>query len=146
MSLRTILLFLASCATSWACWVDIPLHEFIRESPVLVRGEIVQVDEAPRQKRAYDTGYIEVAEVLKNTTGQSIRRGDRIVLLMPARNNEIEVSTDLRYSAGDSGYWILRSDAGAFKADYPKAFQEKERKAEVLEALETSQGVKFELK
>ena len=90
--------------------------------------------------------YIKVTTVLKNITGIQIQPGAQVKLLMPAKNNEEKWSADLTYSMGATGYWILRSENGAFKADYPKAFQPTDRSVEVTEALEKSMTVKFEIK
>jgi hypothetical protein len=146
MKIRILLLLLAASPTTWGCWADIPLEDFVSRNPLVVQARIVRVDEAPRQRYGYDTAHLEVISVLKNATGASLAPSQQIKLLMPAKRNEVLVSTDIRYSLGESGYWILRKEGEGYKADYPKAFYRDEHADEVIQALEESMKVKFELK
>lgn len=146
MKIRYLIALIVSCSGSLACWIDIPLDRFIADCPLVIQGRIVKIETAPKQEYAQDIAYIEVIDILKNETTTIISRGKQIKLLMPAINNEIQISTDIRYPKGTSGLWILREDEGAYKADYPKAYYETERKAEITEALEKSMAVKFKMK
>jgi hypothetical protein len=146
MKKSAICIFLTLCSACLACWIDIPLDQFIRESPVVIKGRIVEIKSAPKQKYGYDTAYIMVEEILKNSSASTIRKGQKVELIMPSTNNETLISTDIHYPLEADGYWILREDGGRYKADYPKAYQEIKMESEVRRALERSTAVKFEMK
>ena len=111
-----------------ASWADSPLEEVISGSPVVVVGSIdcIKSADSPQQSQdyRYDTAYIAVSQVLKNTLPDfQIQTEDKIPLSMPAAANPIRISTDIYYKVGTHGVWILERREGTFWATYPKDFQ-----------------------
>lgn len=107
-----------------ACWIDIPLERVVKKKPLVVVGEIQRITLAPKSRYDYDTAFIKIEHVLKNSGGhQTAKVGAEIPLAMPSVNNESQVSTDLRYSKGQRGVWILDYREGKYWATYPKDFQ-----------------------
>lgn len=120
---------------AYGCWADVPLSQIIKESPLLIRGKIIAIKHAAPADHALDTATIQVDEILKDQTGEKLKIGSQIPLMMPAKNNRVRVSVDLRYSKGADGFWILEFRDGAYHATYPKDFQPTEKRQEVATAL-----------
>ena len=123
---------------AYGCWVDVPLSKVIKESPLVIRGKIVAIEHAAPADHALDTATIQVDEVLKDQTGKKLKAGSQIPLMMPAENNRVRSSIDLRYQNGAEGFWILEFRDGGYHATYPKDFQALEKRPEVKDALAES--------
>ena len=117
-----------------ACWLAVPLSDVIKGNPVVVHGKITEVVYAPKQKSGSDIATITIDEVLKDETGQKLQNGSKIKLAMPAKNNEMHMSTDLYYNIGKEGFWILEFHEGMYLATYPDDFQPTSARSEVIEA------------
>ncbi len=114
-------------------WADVPLEEIVQNSPVVVVGKIEKIDPAEPWKegmRNYDTAYITVSKVLKNTLKDTkITIEDKIPLSMPAIIRQgisglaLALGTDIRYRIGQEGIWILELKDNTFWATYPKDYQ-----------------------
>ena len=127
---------------SLASWLDVPLDEVVRTSPVVVTGKITEIKPAgePTNENEfqYDTAFITVAKVLKNDLkDKKIKAGDKLPLSMPAASNKMIVSTDIRFEKGREGVWILELQKETFRATYPKDYQalsEEKKISEIIAA------------
>jgi hypothetical protein len=108
-----------------ACWADVPVEELVKDSPTVVVGKVERIKHAKPSNYAYDVAYIKVARVLKHTGGLPVAAGKEVPLSMPSIHNRSQMSTDIRYSKGASGVWILesREKSPTFWATYPKDLQ-----------------------
>jgi hypothetical protein len=128
-------------AETLACWAPVPLERLLADNPVVVVGKITQIDVAPgpakgQTQQTYDTAYITVVKVLKNTLrNRRIKAGDRLTLAMPSVNRSSRVSTDICYAKGKDGVWILELKDGKYWATYPGDFQPREKEAEIAALL-----------
>ena len=117
-----------------ACWMEMPLESVVSNSPVVVVGEIVEIKSAePKEgERVFDTAYIKVEKVLKNTlSNHSVKVGDRIPLSMPSAKNTIQISTDISYPVETKGIWILDLEDKTFWATYPGDCQPESKEEEI---------------
>lgn len=108
-----------------ACWAAISREEFVRSQPVIVVGEIQRVTVAPKSRYAYDTAYIKVERVLKNSLKKrGVKAGAELAMTMPSINNEMHTSTDIFYSKGQRGIWFLTPEKRKYWAGHPWCLQE----------------------
>lgn len=133
---RIALVWSLTLCTAHACWIDIPLEDVVQGSPLVVVGEIKRIKTAPRSRYAYDTAFIKVERILKNSGLKTPQEaGEKIPLAMPSINNRNRTSTDIRYQKGQRGVWILEFHKGKFWATYPKDFQDVEQEKEIVEII-----------
>jgi len=128
------ILLITCCAVheANAIWADIPLNELIAENPVVLVGTIEDVRVSQSSKGKFDTAYIKVAEVLKNTLKKrKIKKEDRVPLSIPSAKG-IAVSNSIRYQKGTQGVWILEYKDKTFWATYPKNRQPMKQKDEIV--------------
>jgi len=109
--------------TARACWVSISLEDFVKENRLIVVGEIIRVIHAPNSRYLSDTAFIKVERVLKNSLKKAPKVGSEISLSMPSASNERPLSTDIYYSQGQRGIWLLNFEDGKYHAGQPLAFQ-----------------------
>ena len=132
----------------FASWIAVPLDTVIKRSPVVVIGTVDSIKTAlpldskyefeddsaqltviwnrgyPVEGMVYDTAYISVSEVLKNTLPDvEIEVGDIIRLSMPSETDNVGSSNDIYYNKGTTGIWILDWCHDTFWATYPKDLQ-----------------------
>ncbi len=148
MNLRHLFAFCALCSLQLqplkACFAMLPLDSLVADNAVIVQGKIVKVDVAPAPKaepeqQSMDTGYILVSEVLKDQLAdQNIRVGDKLPLRFPSKNRKLMISTDISYSKGQSGIWLLEFRDGAFYATYPGDFQSNDRLQDIKNLIQKS--------
>jgi len=117
------------------------LEKLLQDSPVVVAGKIEKIDLAPAPKDGesqltYDTGYITVSKVVKNTLEKTeIKVGDKLPLAMPSVNGRIASSVDIRYAKGKEGIWILELKKGKYFAMHPAGLQPKEKERQIAAIL-----------
>lgn len=126
---------LCSSSVVKAMWANVPLEKLLEENPVVLVGRILNVTAAGPGKEKFDTAHILVEEVLKNGLQElKINKGDKIPLSMPAAA-EVKASTDIRYSRGTQGVWILEYKDKTFRATYPKDLQPLEHKESIVQII-----------
>lgn len=131
-----VLLSVAALCDLRARWVDVPLEDVIKASPLVVVGEIKRINAAPKSDYSYDSAFIMVERVLKNTGTDKVgKAGSEILLAMPSENNKTHISTDIRYRKGQRGVWILEYHKGKYWATYPKDFQEISEESKIVEII-----------
>jgi hypothetical protein len=115
---------LVAAEAARACWADVPLEKVVGQSPLVVTGTIERVVRGRGQhyRRRYGVAFIKVSKVLKNQVPHlNLRAGDRVRLftLLPSVPR---LSTDIYYTKGQSGVWILQHNVRSrlFEATYPK--------------------------
>jgi hypothetical protein len=110
-----VLLFSAPAA---ACWINVTLEGRLREASLVVVGEVVVVERsASGETYDHDRATLAVRRVLKG--GELVPRSRRVVVRFPSVNNQVRVSTDIRYDKGDRGVWLLTRDGESFEAAHP---------------------------
>lgn len=149
-TVATVLLIgfcLGGVSAAWAMWAAVPLDELLRDNPVVVAGKITKIDVAAapgkgESLKTYDTAYLTVSKVLKNTLPRErINPGARLPLAMPAANRRIATSVDLRYRKGIDGIWILEFKSNRFWATYPGDRQPREKEKEIVALLARQKGM-----
>ena len=110
---------LVASFTARACWAPISLENFVKRSHLIVVGEIQRINNAPKAKYAHDTAFIKVERILSSTAHAAPEIGSEIQLSMPAVNNEMTLSIDIRYKKGQRGIWILYFEDGKYHANHP---------------------------
>lgn len=132
-----------------ASWAFVPLEKLVADNPVIVVGKIEKIDVAPPPKAnepmfTYDTAYIAVSKVLKNTLGKTaIEVGDKLPLGMPSVNRRVAMSTDIRYRKGTEGVWLLERRKGQYWATYPRDLQSLKEEGKIA-ALIAKQAIVIE--
>jgi len=132
----SILFALMVASAAVARWAELPLEKVVRQSHVVVIGEITNITVAPPPEEIdqyqFDVADITVQEVLLNTlTNQVIKPKQELPLSMPSIRNNVQISTDIRYKIGSKGIWILEFRDKTFWATYPKDFQPMSAEKEV---------------
>lgn len=130
MSLR--LAVLASLRRLWLCtallqplfahgdWADVAPQELARQSDLIVLGEYLGQEQIspPEMSGALNLGVIRVESVLKGETRALV-----LLRLPPARPDGLRLSSDLHFTPGQHGLWLLRQQsAGLFFIDRPERF------------------------
>ena len=137
VAIATILVGFCTLHSAKAMWADVPLEKLVAENPVIVVGEIVEIKAAELPKQKFDTAFIKVSAVLKNTLkNKNIKVGDKIPLGMPAAG-KLMVSTAIRYKKGQEGVWILEYKDKKFWASYPKDYQPLKQKDKIAGIIQT---------
>ena len=91
-----------------SCWALVVQSAIGNEAPVVVTGEIVQVDVAPAAARSFDIAHIRVTEIHKNELGDyPLQIGQSIRARMHGKNRQSTISTDLRYELGKQAIWYV---------------------------------------
>jgi hypothetical protein len=117
-----VLIFFLGCflpGRAAAIFAQIPIEEVVARNPLIVVGELRRIEHSPRTPLySYDTGYILVEKIIKNCGDNRLdKAGVEIPLAMPSVNNEMHVSTDIRYRVGYRGVWLLHQKDGKYLAD-----------------------------
>lgn len=103
-----------------ACWMSLAPGVLEADSPIIVRGKIVAIQEAKKgQMRADDLAEIEIAEILKNELKDvPLKVGDKFTVRMISRGNMAKMSTDLNYPLKTDALWLIKLNAkGEFRID-----------------------------
>lgn len=145
IALLTLFLTLSLTTTAPACWAPVPLEKYVADSHLIIIGEIQRIDPTanpnPETGRRYDTAIIKVERVLRDTTAGSkppitnLKPGTEVPLSQPAAKNTARMSTDILYSKGDRGVWLLRLHNGKFYAGHPSAFRPLTDEQDVIAAI-----------
>ena len=105
-----------------ACWKFVPLETRMAGATYVVVGKINRiVDGIERHGRMYDVGAIEVSNVLKGSKALK-----EVRLMWPSKTNKARMSTDISFSKGQEGVWILYPDSkekDVYRASYPSDYQ-----------------------
>ena len=122
-----------------AGWADIPLKSRVAGADVVVVGTIARIKRGFTRGRYFALGQIKITEVLKGD--RRLRGGDLAFPgTDPAKPDAPAVvnSTDIRYSEGQTGIWILRKDKqrNCYWATYPKDYQKPGQLEKVRELLQ----------
>ena len=135
-------LVLGAASVVQACWVAVPLNALVAQRPVIVTGKIEKIERAQEPKEgeadhAGDTAFITVTKVVKNTLpGTGVKVGDKLTLVMPSVNRKVHVSTEIAYTEGTDGIWLLKVKDGKYVADYPGDLQPKAKESEIVKLVE----------
>lgn len=130
---------LSLALTAHACWAPVSLEDFVKGHHLIVVGEIQRVTHAPKSRRAYDTAFIKVERILRSSVRVTPKVGSDIPLNMPSVNNETHVSTDIHYSKGQRGIWILYFEDGKYHAGHPMSLQPITEEQNVVAAMKGKQ-------
>ncbi|MFO0967620.1 MAG: HEAT repeat domain-containing protein [Gemmataceae bacterium] len=120
LALALAVLVLATSNASAGCWTEIDPGAFAGECPVVIRGRIVSVTEAPKGgERLDDLARIKVTEVRRaELKDVPIKEGDLFTVHMISKNNRLRTSTDLNYPIGTEALWLVKLTAkGEFRID-----------------------------
>ncbi len=134
--MRAYFLCLTACGllpilvhNTYGSWMEISLDDLISEADLIVEGSVVDITDAGFSigSRTYDAAIVDVTNVLKNTTGMT----DIIEARIGQPGSTISgglafgASTDIRYTIGQQGTWLLVFDPmkQIFWATHPSQFQ-----------------------
>ncbi len=133
-----------------ACWLSVPLDKLVKRSPVIIIGTIdsIKIAVPPIKKYyfLYDTAYITVSDMLKNTLLDfKIVIGNKIPLSLPSESDNMSASTDIYYAKGTTGIWILEYRDNTFWATYPDDLQPKSEEQQVRDIIEKLKKESFNI-
>lgn len=134
--------FLLLTATmSLASWAQVPLEDLVKQSELIVVGEVTSIKSADPQandasSRAVDVAKIMVKEVLKSSLkNQAIQCRETIDLGMMADDNRRPTPKDVRYEIGAGGVWFLEFREGKFWATHPNDLQSANQKNRITKVI-----------
>jgi hypothetical protein len=91
-----------------AMWASIDVAFVARKSPIIVTGKIVEIKRGAVAPHSFDTAYIRVAAIHKNSlTDSPLAVGDDFPVLMNGVNSETVSSLDISYPLGTEAKWLV---------------------------------------
>lgn len=105
-----------------ALWIKMSLEELVRQSDLIVIGELVSL--RSQKERSFDLGRIRIEEVI-------LGKEDAVdvILAVPSPRAPLS-STSILYKIGQRGLWFLRrqteSGSAHYLADHPQRLQPEE--------------------
>ncbi len=120
-------------------WAKMSIEELLRSSDLIIIGKLISL--RPYPSSLFEIGTIEVKEVIVGSKALK-----EALLIIPARDSKIRLSTDIMYTVGQEGLWFLRLKAGSkqelndifYLADHPQRFQPAENVELVRKYLRTN--------
>ncbi len=102
-----------------ATWAGMTDQELVNQSEVIVKATFIgkATVRFPETQKPRLLGVLKVEHIYK---GEPV---DVVLLDLPLRSPNVSVSTDIRHTVGQRGFWFLRSSPaseGIFLADHPQ--------------------------
>jgi hypothetical protein len=115
---------LLSANFALALWAPVPLEVLVDEAHLIVFGKVAKVQDGKFAiaGKAQDVAVVEVTGILKSLP--HVGKPKEVHIAQPAKGG-LAVSTDLTYSAGQEGIWLLVKDPDrdVYLVSHPFQFQ-----------------------